>query len=91
LSARGSFARSCRAGTRRGCHARPSRARLLARSLAGIGGFLLLNDIGGAAAALGLLWGIASLVGIVRTRGHRGLGGLWTGTVLRDRRCAATG
>jgi glycopeptide antibiotics resistance protein len=71
--------------------ARPSRARLLARSLAGIGGFLLLNDIGGAVAALGLLWGIASLVGIVRTRGHRGLGGLWTGTVLRDRRCAATG
>jgi uncharacterized RDD family membrane protein YckC len=65
---------------------RPSRGRLLARSLAGIGGFLLLHDLGGGAAGLGFLWGVVCLVGIVRTREHRGIGGVWTRTVLRDHR-----
>jgi glycopeptide antibiotics resistance protein/uncharacterized RDD family membrane protein YckC len=65
---------------------RPSRGRLLARSLAGTGGFLLLHNIGGGGAALGLLWGLICLVGVIRTRDHRGIAGVWTGTVLRDRR-----
>jgi glycopeptide antibiotics resistance protein/uncharacterized RDD family membrane protein YckC len=67
----------------------PSRVRLLARSLAGTGGFLLLQNAGGGLAALGLLWGLVSLVGIARSREHRGIGGRWTGTVLADRRSPA--
>lgn len=64
----------------------PSRVRLLARSLAGIGGFLLLQSVGDGAAGLASLWGLVSLVGIVRTHEHRGIGGVWTRTVLADRR-----
>jgi glycopeptide antibiotics resistance protein len=69
--------------------ARPSRARLLARSLAGTGGFVLLHQLGGAAALLGLVWGVVCLVALIRTPGHRGVGGVWTRTVLLDRRAAA--
>ena len=65
---------------------RPSRGRLLGRSLAGTGGFVLLNNIGESGAALGLLWGLICLVGVIRTREHRGIAGVWTGTVLRDSR-----
>jgi glycopeptide antibiotics resistance protein/uncharacterized RDD family membrane protein YckC len=64
----------------------PSRLRLLARSLAGTGGFLLLQNADEGLAALGLLWGLAGLVGIVRSREHRGIGGRWTRTLLADRR-----
>jgi glycopeptide antibiotics resistance protein/uncharacterized RDD family membrane protein YckC len=65
---------------------RPSHARLLARSLAGVGGFLLLQNLGGGGAGFALLWGLVCLVGIARTREHRGIAGVWTGTVLRDSR-----
>lgn len=65
---------------------RPSRGRLLARSLAGTGGFVLLHNLGEGGATLGLLWGLICLVGVIRTRDHRGIAGVWTGTVLRDRR-----
>ncbi|WP_433273772.1 VanZ family protein [Pseudonocardia xinjiangensis] len=68
---------------------RPARIRLLLRSLAGTGGFLLLQNAGGGLAAIAVLWGLVSLVGIVHSREHRGLGGRWTGTVLVDRRSLA--
>jgi hypothetical protein len=68
---------------------RPSRARLLTRSLTGTGGFLLLQNLGSGAVGLGVLWGLVGLVGIIRTRDHRGVGEIWTGTVLQDRRLEA--
>jgi glycopeptide antibiotics resistance protein/uncharacterized RDD family membrane protein YckC len=61
---------------------------LLARSLAGTGGFMLLEHIGGAAVGLAVLCGAAGLVGIPVTAGHRGLGGALTGTTVLDRRLA---
>jgi glycopeptide antibiotics resistance protein len=65
---------------------RPSRGLLLVRSMLGTGGFVLLQAIGGPAAAFAGLWGLVALVGLLATSGHRGLGGVWTSTVLRDRR-----
>jgi hypothetical protein len=65
----------------------PSRARLLARSLLGVGGYLLLQ----AADAEGLssLWGLVSLVGLFVIAERRGIGGVLTSTIMLDRRASA--
>jgi hypothetical protein len=63
----------------------PGRGRLLARSILGVGGYVLLQaaDLTG---GLAFLWGLVSLIGIGRSVGRRGIGGRLTGTVLVDRR-----
>jgi len=63
----------------------PGRGRLVARSILGVGGYVLLqaaDTTGG----LAFLWGLVSLIGIVRSTGRRGIAGRLTGTVLVDRR-----
>ncbi|MGI5130336.1 VanZ family protein [Pseudonocardia sp. CA-107938] len=65
----------------------PGRARLLARSVVGVGGYVLLQ-VADAAGGFAALWGVMSLVGIWRSLGHRGIAGRLTGTLLVDRRAA---
>lgn len=64
----------------------PSRARLLARSLLGVGGYLLLQAAG--ADGLSSLWGFVGLVGLVAIAERRGVGGVLTSTVMLDRRAS---
>jgi glycopeptide antibiotics resistance protein len=66
----------------------PGRGRLLARSVLGVGGYVLLQaaDLTG---GLAFLWGLVSLIGIWRSLGRRGIAGRLTGTVLVDRRSVA--
>jgi hypothetical protein len=66
----------------------PGRERLVARSVLGVGGYVLLQaaDPSG---GLAFLWGLVSLIGMVRSTGRRGIGGRLTGTVLVDRRAVA--
>jgi hypothetical protein len=61
---------------------------LVARSVLGVGGYVLLQaaDPSG---GLAFLWGLVSLIGMVRSTGRRGIGGRLTGTVLVDRRAVA--
>ncbi|MCO7196595.1 hypothetical protein NH602_26555, partial [Pseudonocardia sp. McavD-2-B] len=54
--------------------------------LLGTGGFLLLSGPSGAVGVLGLLWGIAGLVGLRRSTGHRGVAGRLTGLTMVDAR-----
>lgn len=65
----------------------PSRARLLARSVLGVGGYLLLEGAG--AAGLASLWGLVSLVGLFVIAERRGIAGVLTATVMLDRRVPA--
>ncbi|SHJ95545.1 Glycopeptide antibiotics resistance protein [Pseudonocardia thermophila] len=60
----------------------------LARSLLGVGGYVLLQNVE-QSGGLAFLWGLVGLVGIVCSTGHRGVGGWLTGTVLLDRRAGA--
>ncbi|MBP2368189.1 VanZ family protein [Pseudonocardia parietis] len=64
----------------------PSRGRRLLRVLLGTGGLLLLSGPSGALGLLGLVWGVASLVGLFRTTGHTGLAGRITGLIMVDER-----
>ncbi|SFM81733.1 RDD family protein [Pseudonocardia ammonioxydans] len=67
----------------------PSRGTRLVRVLLGTGGLLLLAGPSGAFGLLGLVWGVASLVGLFRTSGHTGLAGRITGLVMVDDRARA--
>ncbi|WP_219418659.1 VanZ family protein [Pseudonocardia nigra] len=58
-------------------------ARLL-RALAGIGGIVLLQGIGGLFSLLAGLWAVASAVAVFRSEGHRGLAGAVTATTMVD-------
>lgn len=72
---------------------RPGPGRRLARSMAGVGGYLLLTFIGGqeahlgaaaAAGGLAFLLAVSSLIGVWSTRGHRGLSYAVTDLRLAD-------
>jgi hypothetical protein len=65
----------------------PSPIRLGARSVLGVGGFVLLHAAG--LDAVAGIWGLVSLVGIVTTADRRGVAGVLTSTVLVDRRPSA--
>lgn len=67
----------------------PSRGQRLLRVLLGTGGLLLLSGPSGALGLLGLVWGVASLVGLFRTTGHTGLAGRLTGLTMVDDRAPA--